>query len=314
MHYVIQVDTLCHRIPGFIDKCVAAGVGQVFIGLENINPDNLAAMNKKQNRITEYREMLLAGKQHPVVIWGAYIVGFPNDTRDSILHDVELIKRELPVDLLNISILTPLPGSEDHKRLHDAGVWMDPDLNNYDLAHRVSHHPKMTDAELDRVYQEAWDTYYTYEHMVTVVRRMFALGSNRRLMTVNGLIGFGVVTRQHGMRSYDMGLIRRKSRKSRRPGLPLENPLVFYAKYFLHTVKSTSVIAFSHWRLLRKMLQIEKDAQRHSYIDTAITPPTREDLEILGLFNDTRGGQEAVLKLKRRRERPGSARSAWPTR
>lgn len=110
MHYVIQVDALCHRIPGFIDKCVAAGVGQVFIGLENINPDNLAAMNKKQNRITEYREMLLAGKQHPVVIWGAYIVGFPNDTRDSILHDVELIRRELPIDLLNISILTLAAG------------------------------------------------------------------------------------------------------------------------------------------------------------------------------------------------------------
>ncbi|MEO0999951.1 MAG: radical SAM protein, partial [Pseudomonadota bacterium] len=35
--FVIQVDTLCHRIPNFIEKCTSAGVTRVFIGLENIN-------------------------------------------------------------------------------------------------------------------------------------------------------------------------------------------------------------------------------------------------------------------------------------
>jgi radical SAM superfamily enzyme YgiQ (UPF0313 family) len=302
MSYVIQVDTLCHRIPGFIDKCVAAGVDQVFIGLENINPDNLAAMNKKQNRITEYREMLLAWKRHPVIIWGAYIIGLPNDTRASILRDIEVIKRELPIDLLNISILTPLPGSDDHKRLYEAGVWMDPDLNKYDLAHRVAHHPKMTDAELDQVYEEAWAAYYTFEHMSTVLRRMFALGSNKRVKTVERLTGFGVVTRQQGMRSYDMGIVRRKGRKSRRPGLPLEHPVSFYAKYVFHTVKASTVIAFSYWRLKRKMLQIEKDPNRVSYRDTAITPPENDDVHRLGLFTETRGGEEAVARRRRHRQ------------
>ena len=32
------------------------------LGLENINPDNLAAAKKRQNKITEYRSMLLAWK------------------------------------------------------------------------------------------------------------------------------------------------------------------------------------------------------------------------------------------------------------
>ena len=88
--------------------------------MENINPDNLAAAKKKQNRITEYREMLLAWKKHPVVITAGYIIGFPNDTRESILHDIEVIKRELPIDVIYFTNLTPLPGCEDHKRLLDA--------------------------------------------------------------------------------------------------------------------------------------------------------------------------------------------------
>jgi len=56
--FTIQVDTLCHRIPRFIEKAGQAGVRRVFIGLENINPDNLLGAKKRQNRITEYRVML----------------------------------------------------------------------------------------------------------------------------------------------------------------------------------------------------------------------------------------------------------------
>ena len=45
------------------------------------------------------------------------------------------VQHELPVDLLEFFILTPLPGSADHKQLHTGGVWMDPDMNKYDLEH-----------------------------------------------------------------------------------------------------------------------------------------------------------------------------------
>ena len=63
--YIIQVDTLCHKLPNFIEKAARAGVKRVFIGLENINPDNLLGAKKRQNKITEYRKMLLAWKTEP---------------------------------------------------------------------------------------------------------------------------------------------------------------------------------------------------------------------------------------------------------
>ena len=40
------------------------------------------------------------------------------------------------------SCLTPLPGSEDHKKLFTKGVPMDPDMNNYDLEHVCTGHPR----------------------------------------------------------------------------------------------------------------------------------------------------------------------------
>ena len=77
---MIQVDTMCHKIPRFVEKAAAAGVKRVFIGLENINPDSLSGAKKKQNHIADYREMLLAWRKVRCITYCGYIIGFPNDT------------------------------------------------------------------------------------------------------------------------------------------------------------------------------------------------------------------------------------------
>src|SRR5471032_1208158 len=170
--FIIQVDTLCHKIPNFIDKCARAGVKRAFIGLENINPANLMGAKKRQNKITEYRKMLLAWKQARILTYAGYILGFPADTLESIMHDIDVIKRELPVDMLEFFYLTPLPGSEDHLKLVKADAPLDPDLNKYDLNHICTNHPKMSREEWDRAYKMAWQRYYTIEHIETVLRRV----------------------------------------------------------------------------------------------------------------------------------------------
>src|SRR6185503_5155738 len=88
VRFMIQVDTLCHKIPNFIEKSRRAGVTRVFIGLENINPANLIAAKKRQNKITEYRKMLLEWKRVGIMTFAGYILGFENDTPDSIRHDL----------------------------------------------------------------------------------------------------------------------------------------------------------------------------------------------------------------------------------
>ena len=156
LRLVIQVDTLCHKIPNFIKKAGRAGVNRVFIGLESINPANLLAAKKRQNKITEYRKMLLDWKNVGAVTYAGYIVGFPGDTPESLREDIEIIKRELPLDILEFFCLTPWPGSEDHKVLWQKGAWMDADMNKYDGEHVVADHPKMSKKDWEQTYQNAW--------------------------------------------------------------------------------------------------------------------------------------------------------------
>ena len=198
---------------------------RVFIGLENINPENLIAAKKRQNKITEYRLMLQKWRAHGAITFAGYILGFPADTKESIVRDVEIIKRELPLDILEFFFLTPLPGSEDHKTLLAKGVWMDPDINKYDLNHRVSHHAKMSDAEWEEAYRAAWDTFYTPDHIRTILSRAAAIKNGRPKQTLSTMLWFKLMIDHEGVHPLEGGAFRLKYRRDRRSGLPLESPL-----------------------------------------------------------------------------------------
>jgi len=275
---LLQVDTLCHRIPNFIEKCGRAGVLFIFIGLESINPQSLMGTKKRQNKIWEYREMLQAWRRAGVITYCGYILGFPTDTPESIAHDIELIKKELPLDFLQFYFLTPLPGSEDHKTLHERRVPMDPDMNKYDLEHVCTAHPNMSPAVWKRVYRESWARYYTDAHVETILRRAFASGL--AMNKVSGLVTWlsGATPIEH-VHPLQLGIFRRKIRTQRRSGMPIESPLVFYPRRALEITKSTVqwLARAQRYRTLRK--RIAADPASRTYVDEALAPPPLDAAE-----------------------------------
>ena len=66
--------------------------------------------------------MLQAWTGRGVLTYAGYILGFPGDTPDEHRRDIRIVQQELPVDLLEFFMLTPLPGSADHQSLHNNGV------------------------------------------------------------------------------------------------------------------------------------------------------------------------------------------------
>jgi hypothetical protein len=297
--FTIQVDTLCHKIPNFIEKAAQAGVRRVFIGLENINPDNLIAAKKRQNKITDYREMLQKWRDHGAITCAGYIIGFPGDSKESILRDIEIIKHELPLDILELFFLTPLPGSEDHKILWQKGTWMDPDMNKYDLNHRVAHHPKMSDAEWEDAYRAAWESFYTPEHIRTILRRAAACRLGRPSTTLTTLLWFKLVSAYEGVHPLEGGALRLKCRRDRRLGLPRENPLLFYPRYLGETVAKIWRYV-SVYRKCKVLLdEVLAAPDRWTYSDLAIAPPRADEFEALDLYHATAGGEAALARKYR---------------
>src|SRR5688572_16712207 len=286
IHFIIQVDTLCHKIPNFIEKCKRAGVRRVFIGLENINPDSLVGAKKRQNKITEYRKMLLAWKSARVITYAGYILGFPNDTPESIKQDIEIIKRELPVDLLEFFFLTPLPGSEDHQVLVKKGVEVDADMNKYDLNHVCTAHPRMSREEWEQIYRVAWETYYTKEHVESVLRRLVA----KRASASNAILlmtWFGGSIHIEKVHPLESGFFRKKFRRDRRSGFAIEPAWKFYPNYFFESVAKLGrwFAIYAGFRLIYN--RIKRDPARYEYMDTALTPVTDDETDTLDLFHHT---------------------------
>jgi radical SAM superfamily enzyme YgiQ (UPF0313 family) len=275
---ILQVDTLCHRIPNFIEKAARAGCNQVFVGLESVNPESLQGAKKRQNKIWEYRVMLQAWRKQKVMTWAGLITGFPTDTPESIARDIELIKKELPLDILEFFFLTPLPGSEDHQVLHKKGVPMDPDMNKYDLEHVTTAHSRMSAEEWTKAYREAYARYYSDEHVETILKRAAATGL-RMNKVADVMTAFSSAARIEGVHPLQCGIVRRKIRTSRRHGMPIVNQLIFYpvrAVEFVSVVVKWLTVGWRYHSIKKRVLA---DPDHKSYLDDATRPVVLEDME-----------------------------------
>jgi radical SAM superfamily enzyme YgiQ (UPF0313 family) len=294
---MIQVDTLCHKIPNFIEKAKRAGVTRVFIGLENINPTNLATAKKRQNKITEYRKMLLAWKAYGIITIAGYILGFHADTPNSIRRDITIIQKELPLDILEFFHLTPLPGSEDHQSLWKAGSTMDSDLNKYDLEHACTAHAQMRKEDWEAIYREAWSLYYTPEHATTLLRRAAATGTPLSSL-VKLLARFAIAVQVEKVHPLQDGILRMKHPSERRPGLAPVSPWSFWPQFVLETFRKHTIAISTLIRLVRIMRSIQSDPNARNYVDRALMPVDDDD-ETLDLLTKTSGARAAVAHLKR---------------
>jgi radical SAM superfamily enzyme YgiQ (UPF0313 family) len=308
---LLQVDTLCHRIPNFIPKAARAGCTAVFIGLENINPESLMGTKKRQNKIWEYRDMLQAWKKAKVMTYAGYILGFPTDTPESIARDIEIIKKELPIDILEFFFLTPLPGSEDHKKLLMRGVPMDPDMNKYDLEHACTAHPLMAQETWERVYADAWQQYYTDEHMEKVMRRAVVAGISRRKL-LDSLVLFSGAARIEGVHPLQFGYVRRKVRTQRRHGMPIINPLVFYPWRVYGALRVAGQWLRRMLRYRRILKRVVADPATYTYFDEAMQPVTGDSPDhFVEVFADkipkTHGAPTAVTPPRHVAEAPQPA-------
>ena len=245
--------------------------------------------------------MLQAWRNVRVTTYCGYILGFPADTPESIERDIKIIQRELSVDLIEYFILTPLPGSQDHRELYLNGVWMDPDLNKYDVEHVTVSHPLMSKEEWQGIYDRAWHLYYSWEHIETLIKRAIATGL-RVPRLISFIFEFYGSYRFEKLHPLQCGLFRLKVRSDRRFGLPLEPAYQFYPRR-VWEVLSTYIPAFLF--LLKLMLlwwRVQRDPAAKRYTDIAIMPVADEVDESLELFEVTEAARKAVAKAKASKE------------
>lgn len=223
VRFMMQVDTQAWRIPGFVEKAAAAGCYQVFVGMETVNPENVAATGKKQNKVDDYAEMVDTWRRAGVLVHVGYIIGLPYDTPESVRRDITLLKDGVKVDEASFFMMTPLPGSRDHRDMIRAGTPIDADLNNFDSCHETFRHPNFAPGQWRAAFLDAWDSFYGKENLVNILLRV-APRQYWNIFWLSVWNRYAALFRHHPM---GMGFIRFKGRKKRRPEFPREDVLAY---------------------------------------------------------------------------------------
>jgi radical SAM superfamily enzyme YgiQ (UPF0313 family) len=161
--WTAQISANLLRDEELVDLIAASGGKWVFIGMESIDPANLADVNKSFNKPGEYAAVLNRLARRNVYAITSFIIGLDNDTPGVAHRTLQEIAKWPPV-MPVFSPLTPLPGTPLYARLGAEGRLTRPrHWLNFDL-YKMAHTPlKMTIPEAQIELDKAWRMSYSPE-------------------------------------------------------------------------------------------------------------------------------------------------------
>lgn len=116
----------------FVALLAAAGCQGVLIGFETMDRDVLRSMGKSFNGPREYASALANLRRHRIAVYGTFVHGYDQDTRESLAASVAFAREER-LFLAAFAHLMPFPGTPLYRRLEQEGRllferwWLDPE-------------------------------------------------------------------------------------------------------------------------------------------------------------------------------------------
>ncbi|HEX8567626.1 MAG TPA: radical SAM protein [Pyrinomonadaceae bacterium] len=168
--WVAQISAnLLMKDEELIDLIAEAGGKWIFIGMESIDPANMADVNKNFSRPSDYKTVLDRLAQRNIYAITSFIFGMDNDTPGVAARTLEQIESWQP-GLPVFGQLTPFPSTPLYTRLEKAGR-LDRPKHWLDFAPFVmAHNPlKMTIEEAKEETFQAWARSYSPERNAEVI-------------------------------------------------------------------------------------------------------------------------------------------------
>jgi hypothetical protein len=164
-----------------------------------------------------------------------------------------MLRDEIRPDIASFFMLTPLPGSRDHRDLVAAGASLDPDLNRYDTFHPVIDHPRMSRAAWMELYRDAWRDFYDPEHLRLQMRRA---PPTQRATLLQMYLWYGAAIHTEDFHPMMTGFLRLRPRSDRRAGCVPESR----TRHCRRRVLEIGTALRGYARLLRDLERIWRSA------------------------------------------------------
>jgi radical SAM superfamily enzyme YgiQ (UPF0313 family) len=185
-----------------------AGCIGLFVGLETFTRASLDGVNKGFHRVDEYRDRVRLLHEHGIGVQAGIVFGFDRDDRGVFRRTLGILD-DLEIDMIQVSILTPLPGTPWYQMMKERII--DRDWSHYDYHHVVFQPNLMSPAELQAGHDWVTHQFYRPWRIARRLSRMAARADRRALIhaaTINAAY-YGRTVRW-GIRGWDPGAIRER--------------------------------------------------------------------------------------------------------
>jgi radical SAM superfamily enzyme YgiQ (UPF0313 family) len=176
-----NVNVLAKIDDEFLKLARRSGCIEWFVGFESVRQESLDETKKNCNRVNDFKSMVKRVHEHDMAVQGGIIFGFDNDTPDIFDKTLETVN-ELGLDLLEVNILTPFPGTPLFERLEKEKRLLTKDWSKYNQVDVVFKPKNMSEKEL---YDGARKVAKEFYNVPNIVSRFI-----RTMMVVKNYLGF----------------------------------------------------------------------------------------------------------------------------
>ncbi len=161
LSWVGQISANLLKDEELLDLIAASGGKWIFIGMESLDPANLASVKKSFNKPADYANVLQALARRHVYAITSFIFGLDNDTAGVAERTLSQI-RDWPPGLPVFGQITPFPSTPLYTRLEKEGRLTRPKHWLEFAPFRMAHTPlKITIPEVQDEVQYAWANSYS---------------------------------------------------------------------------------------------------------------------------------------------------------
>jgi len=131
----------------FLNLASKAGCVEWFVGFESVNQEALLETKKTHNKVENFNKLINRCHKYGMTVQGGIIFGFDHDKPDVFDITLETINKWY-LDVLEVNILTPYPGTKLYEKLDKQGRILTKDWSHYNQVEVVFEPKNMTPKEL----------------------------------------------------------------------------------------------------------------------------------------------------------------------
>jgi radical SAM superfamily enzyme YgiQ (UPF0313 family) len=155
----------------FLNLARKAGCVEWFVGFESVSQDALNNIKKNHNKVEDFKKMINRVHDHGMTIQGGIIFGFDEDKNDIFDLTLDTIN-SWDIDVLEVNILTPYPGTPLFERLDKEGRILTKDWSKYNQVDVVFQPKNMTVEELYSGARKVAREFYSPIKMIKNITRI----------------------------------------------------------------------------------------------------------------------------------------------